>query len=236
MKRRTKQKPEPMILTLSYAKLQMQNLKDALNADTARVPVGISVEDYEWRTVDVSEMKRELRRLITLWEKSEQNLSELFKQNPMLQDCCTKGSTYLIPSREGKSQLGWLPDLSKYVGTPQGINALRHFVYFLVNPLANKLSGPCPRCNKYFLKEFAHNTKYCKRTCGARDTAETATQKRRQNERTEKLMKVRELICKWEKLNRRGDWKKWVAQDPTITPKWLTRAVNRGDLFPPLGE
>ena len=41
---------------------------------------------------------------------------------------------------------------------------------------------------------------------------------------------------KWESMATRQDWKHWVAQKTGIDPRFLTRAVTKGDLVPPKKE
>ena len=58
--------------------------------------------------------------------------------------------------------------------------------------------------------------------------------KRRMEEKQEKLARVRELCKVWKPAaSKETDWKQWVAKRARLTPKWLTRAVNRGELLPP---
>jgi hypothetical protein len=69
-------------------------------------------------------------------------------------------------------------------------------------------------------------------------TAIERTVRVRQENYQDKLGRARQAIAEWEKQWKKGrtkdPWKKWVADRvPNITPKFLTRAVNAGELASP---
>ena len=41
---------------------------------------------------------------------------------------------------------------------------------------------------------------------------------------------------RWVKVRTRDSWKEWVSTQTKLTVKWLTRAVNRGDLKTPIKD
>jgi hypothetical protein len=110
--------------------------------------------------------------------------------------------------------------------------ALRWFLELLLNPEREKLAGPCPRCSNYYIRRSARNKVYCSRSCGTRATALAATKKRRDEEHADKLKRADERIRKWEK-SPKCDWKAFVSERGDISVKFLTRAVNNGELRPP---
>jgi len=63
-----------------------------------------------------------------------------------------------------------------------------------------------------------------------------ATRKRREAERAENLLIAQRGIEEWATVRTRDPWKQWVSAQTKITPKWLTRAVNRGELRPPIKD
>ena len=111
----------------------------------------------------------------------------------------------------------------------------RELLTVLVNhPQQDKLAGPCPRCGRYFIKRTSKQKVYCSRNCGTGSTAAIATRKRRQQEHAEKLHRAEKSATRWSMAPRRKGWKEWTnAEHPDITPKWLTRAVRRGELKEP---
>ena len=179
-------------------------------------------------------MQDEVRRLISAWMKSGPNLLKLLRDNPELNGTCTQGRTFLMPSRDGVAQLGWVPHQGDPTLSPQVAAARTVFATFLVNPLSQKLGGPCARCGDYFLKRTQGQKVFCKRQCGTMSTALSSTRKRREAESAATLRKAEREISKWCKLRgRRPDWKKWVAGEAGVHVKWLTLAVNKGRLLPP---
>jgi hypothetical protein len=226
----------------------MNVIKDALNSRVQRVPEPVKEPvldlkgqawDWEWRTRNVTERRNELRRLIALWEGSERNLNLLFKEHRELQRACAAGKTFLVSKGDGKVQMSWSPDLGNLQLPSQKKAALRLFIEFLVNPLSNKLRGPCPRCDDYYLQSRVNNKTYCKRQCGSAKTGLASTRARRQEVKNTRLEAAKRAVIEWERNPRRGPWKEFVAKmvsgcsrDP-VTVKWVTRAVNDGELERP---
>jgi len=117
--------------------------------------------------------------------------------------------------------------------------ALRLFIELLLNPECGRLAGPCGRCGNYYVRRSAKNKLYCSRSCGTRATALAATKKKREEEHGDKLRRAAEAAQEWTTARTRLDWKQWVSRsckEPPITPKFLTRAVNKGELQSPTKE
>ncbi len=102
-----------------------------------------------------------------------------------------------------------------------------------LNPEWDKLAGPCARCGNYYIKKRASQDVYCSRRCGNAATAVTRTRERTHSERKGKLRRAKTAIRKWRSVKTQQDWKSWVARTTKIDPRFLTRAVNKGDLVPP---
>lgn len=122
---------------------------------------------------------------------------------------------------------------------PERFAALLFYVGTL-NPEWDKLAGPCKwkRCGKYFLLKRKRRTAYCSRRCCQRNAASRCTKKRLQREHADKLRVAAELAQKWATGRTKDGWKQWVSNQPAgvraeITPKFLTRAVNKGELKTP---
>jgi hypothetical protein len=144
------------------------------------------------------------------------------------------GRTRLLPTDTGKGHLLWLPN-------PPGLNtgfwneqALAHFMDLIVNPQWHKLGGPCYRCGIFYVKKTSRQKVYCSRRCGATRTAAAVTRKRREKERAQNLRRAQEAASHWATDRTRVPWKQWVSSETKITVKWLTHAVNRGDLGVPV--
>jgi hypothetical protein len=100
---------------------------------------------------------------------------------------------------------------------------------------------PCDRCDRYYIKNRLGQKKYCSKEC-ARDaknnTAKTLTVKQRKRRHKKQLLVVARLARKWSTSRTKRDWKHWVseyaeARRAGITPKFLTRAVNKGEVAEP---
>jgi hypothetical protein len=102
-----------------------------------------------------------------------------------------------------------------------------------LNPEWDKLAGPCARCGRYYIKRRASQKVYCSRRCGNAATAVERTRERIKAERKDKLDRAKTALKKWTRATTQLDWKSWVAQKTKIDPRFLTRAVHKGDLVPP---
>jgi hypothetical protein len=230
--------PRISILSRGYPESQLRKVLDALNNSTQRVPVTLHASHWEWQSIDVTEKQQELMRLVVEWDKCDRNLLKFFKRNPDLQRRCSEGETYLIPARDGVAQLAWLPVSKGPRTSPQKEAALTLFTEFLVNPLSWKLAGPCRRCRRFYPKKDPRNKTYCGRKCASGSTAFSRTKKRRQDEHLDLLNKARLAV---EKLTQKGsrpkNWKKLIASEVRVglTQKWVTRALNVGELQWPTG-
>lgn len=107
------------------------------------------------------------------------------------------------------------------------------FGHLVTNILCEKLAGPCSRCERYYIKKRASQTVYCSRRCGNAATALARTRERIEYERKDKLRRADGAIREWRKAKTQQDWKSWVTQKTKIDPRFLTRAVHKGDLVPP---
>ena len=103
-----------------------------------------------------------------------------------------------------------------------------------LNPEWDKLAGPCARCGNYYMKKRASQKVYCSRRCGNAATAVVRTRERLDKEHVDKLRRTQAAMQKWSTARTKDDWKVFVSKrEPGITPKFLTRAVNKGELKPP---
>ena len=178
----------------------------------------------------------EFRRLVEAWQKSGPNLSKMLKDDPVLEARAKHGRTLLVPTNTGKGHLLWLPGPDRFDALEWKDHALAHFMDLIVNSQWDKLGGPCGRCQKYYIKKTVRQKTFCSRRCGSAIMALAATRKRREAERAENLLIAQRGIEEWATVRTRDPWKQWVSAQTKITPKWLTRAVNRGELRPPIKD
>jgi hypothetical protein len=113
--------------------------------------------------------------------------------------------------------------------------AIRLFVSLTLNPAWEKLGGPCARCGRYYVKRRVSQKVYCSRRCGNTATAIVRTAAQRAEERKKKLSVARKFIRQWRRSSGVG-WKEFVSDKTGLTFKWLTRAVNQGELRLPRAE
>jgi hypothetical protein len=188
---------------------------------------------YLLNSQEPQELCRELRRLVTAWQKSGPNLAEMLGVDRALEARVKHGRTLLVPTRTGKGHLLWLPSPAGFDASSWKDQALAHFMDLIVNPQWHKLGGPCARCGKYYVKKTARQKAYCSRRCGSMNTAMASTKRKREEERSDKMRRAQAAADKWAPTGTRQPWKRWVSMQTEITVKWLTRAVNRGDLRSP---
>jgi hypothetical protein len=106
--------------------------------------------------------------------------------------------------------------------------------FFIDNPMCEKLAGPCARCRNFFIQRRASQTVYCSRRCGNAATALARRREQLSEERDEKLRRVKAALRGWKKnTHTREDWKLWVANQVGVHKRFITIAVNKGDLVPP---
>ncbi len=175
-----------------------------------------------------------VRKLVEAWQKSRSNLDKMLKNDKVLAARVRHGRTLLALTNTGKGHLLRLPTPRKFNARSWKHHALAHFMDLIVNPEWHKLGGPCQRCGKYYVKKTSRQKTYCTRRRGSTMTAMATTRKRREAERVHKLRLAQEGANHWATVRTRHPWKEWVSARTKITVKWLTRAVNRGDLRAPV--
>jgi hypothetical protein len=181
----------------------------------------------------------ELRRLITLWQRSGPNLKAMVYADHSLWNDLTKAFRVLwLPSRTGRSYLQLMP---KGDSLDPNSTARFEFLSLTLNPDCDKLGGPCPRCEKYFIRKTARLSVYCSPRCASQDSAIKRTNEVREERHKDKLALAEKARDRWKELLRKGrtkkDWKEWIAaSNPEITVRFLTRAVNKGELVAPPQE
>lgn len=181
-----------------------------------------------------------LRDIVKQWQDSGPNLWRLYGANPGLWvESQSAFRPSLIPTKSGHANMRLLdntgaPGVMESLGAP-GIRfrAVVLFNALTLNPLWQKLAGPCARCGNYYIKKRASQKVYCSRRCGNAATAVARTRERIESERKDKLRRAKAGIKEWRSAKTQEDWKHWVAKRASVDPRFLTRAVKKGDIVPP---
>jgi len=218
-------------------RFELQRTVDALNGKLPRVQVNGPDDDLaqERRFKETPPL---LRTLVQAWLLSGPDLVKFsFKHRKMWADVDRywTSSTRLNPLRmvgaPGGGAAFFMNSIPEHDPHDE---ALRWFTELLFNPECSKIAGPCPRCGNYYICRSARNKVYCSRSCGTRTTALAATRRRRDEEHADKLLRAAKTAQAWTTDRTKKDWKPWVSDRyPDITLKFLTRAVNNGELTPP---
>lgn len=144
--------------------------------------------------------------------------------------------TTLEPVEGGPARLMWVrPNLPGYLDSATW-PACENFISLATSEFYNSVCK-CHRCGNFYLNTTRRHRKvYCSRRCGSVASAKESMKRRRQRERQEKIARVEGALSAWRgrQTASRGDWKTWVSKRAGVTPKWLTRAVNRGGVQAPL--
>lgn len=212
---------------------ELQFVVDALNAKRL-FSLEVDFDHYDWK---LRETPAILRKIVAAWQGTGPNLRKFARDWPTVwQDLQTYWKVTPMELSFGRSGGGAVifhPITVQFGRTPYE-EALRFFLLLIANPKWDKLAGPCARCANYYIRPSARNKVYCSRSCGTTATALAATKKRRSEERSQKLRRVEELCKEWLSSRSNRGWEEWVCRRGEITPRFLTRAVNRGDLKAPL--
>jgi hypothetical protein len=210
--------------------------------------MNLPIDEKDWVMIDklVRETPTRLRCLVESWERSGRNLKRMWRDNYveclLIDKCFKKRPIHLVWGDSNRA--GFIHTFLDDHGTTPEEEAARFFLTLIWNSENEKLRGPCAGCGRYYIRRTAGNTTYCSRPCGTRATAIAATIKKRAGEHENKLRRARTAIEQWAKQQRKAeqqrnrrtkDWKEWVSTlEPDITPNFLTRAVNKGELKAPV--
>ena len=186
--------------------------------------------------------------LIGLMKRLEEcggNLKKMMDDDPELAKVVTTACTTLwLPSKTGRAHLVLQPSTEIKALSPMPepqeaekraeLLAALYFHVWTLNPEWDKLAGPCARCGQYYLKKRASQKVYCSPKCGHTTTATARRCKLLDAQHAKKLQRAEAAMQEWHTDRTKDDWKAFVSKrEPDITPKFLTRAVTKGDLVPP---
>jgi hypothetical protein len=186
-------------------------------------------------------MRRHLLRYVETWCDVKPDFSAWIQRNPELNNEVTKAAYQTRFKLTPTKRTGAILSRSSPLLQTNGVRAIAAydaawlFIDVIVNTVDHEV-GRCHRCKEYYLNFSGHRNKvYCSRRCATGWSAKVTMSKRRMEEKREKLARATELCKAWKPpAAKEQDWKQWVAKRSGLTPKWLTRAVNRGELEPPI--
>ena len=178
----------------------------------------------------------ELRTIVKQWLDSGPNLSKLFGADPNLWAESQRAfHPSLIATKSGNAKMRLLDNagapgvMASHGKIGIRFHAMVLFNTLILNPLWQKLAGPCARCGDFYIKKRASQKVYCSRRCGNAATATIRTRERLEGERKDKLNRAKAVIFNWNSLKNRNslDWKQWLAEhEPDITTKFVTRNAD----------
>ena len=172
-------------------------------------------------------------RQIQTWFASGPNLKKMFREEPGLEERIGVATILFEATESGNGSFVLDPRLPRLNVLDPRDQALMTFMGLIMNPFWERLGGPCPRCDRYYLKASKRKKVYCSRICGSRTTAPPIIRAKREQAQVLKRQMAQEWIDKWSLTKPRSEWKPWVAEKSDIDLKWLTRAVNQGRLIAP---
>jgi hypothetical protein len=174
------------------------------------------------------------------------------KLRERLEDDLSRRRLQLVPNGDGGFTYDFTPPARTIVdlglgggyqadAKPGRTAAVALFFQFVTGPLQSEV-GRCKRCQQFYWNQWGHSNKeYCGKRCACRDSATLTTQKRRSEERQKKIRAAQRAIKTFDELSEETrsrlsrTWTKWVAREagPEVTPNFITRAINRGELRRP---
>jgi len=204
--------------------------------------------------------RKELRRMVAAWDSVRRDIEKALKALPELDPYLydqegrpsrrvafvPEGSGFEIvpePLESAGNGLYIIPPAHIPGVTPITEEKLeKHrarvmFTRLLFNELRDSLAGPCLQCDKYWARKpiksggYSKFKLYCSRPCQQKAAAYKSTKNRQQREHADKLQRAGRAANYWSTARTKDDWKAFVSKrEPDITPKFLTRAVNKGEL------
>ena len=186
----------------------------------------------------VPDHQDKLRWLVTEWESAARNLMKMFtKHFEVGQRVRSALAPYVDITADGDARMLLLLPYQVIGASPNQDPDVAYeiFAMLVLDARRQYLGGPCDRCGRYYIKKRLDQKRYCGRRCAHLASAVRSTSKRLEREHKDKLDRAKSAVVQWRKTVTRLDWKRWVSRkEPDITPKFLTRAVRKGELNEPM--
>jgi len=195
----------------------------------------------------------ELRSLFERWRASGPNLQKMVNVDiDLWKDLQEALPATWLPTKGARAHYVPLPGTIGHDNDTPVRKARFLFAFFVLNPYCEMLSGPCPRCGKYFVRNSLHQKVYCSKNCSSHVTAIRSSKKSRSAAHKRRIDWAKEGTAEWLSRPRRNEWKSWVVEfvntkerswankhkksPGPVTRKSLTRWVNAGEIQQPLAE
>lgn len=180
--------------------------------------------------IEMTKYQDSLRRFVDSWIAANYDYQSWGEKNSSMKEQVEKllesVSVRLVSEVSGRAKLIQVIPPSIFDAN----RSLDGFIKIITSSLFDRI-GKCNRCKNYYLASTAHESKYCSRSCATGATAVESTRKRLKRERDNKINRVRKAIQDFKARKvKSSDWKEWVANRARVTPKWITRAYNKGEL------
>ena len=188
----------------------------------------------------------ELRAMVEKWRESNWDLTRCFQRHPRMQQKIEQ-----LSRREPLVLLAASGATPKFIN-PFGPTLVQRWPRGKDKPLARARRdamilfvrlfqdsnhvrmGKCVRCGRYFFGRPGQKCCPRPRRCSSYLAAIESTKRRWKNDREAKLQEARAACDEWERRKSPINWKLWVADEVDVSVKWITRAVNAGELNEPL--
>jgi hypothetical protein len=204
-------------------------------------PAEVRLKERHSRATETSKREAQkfraaLKKYVDSWLAVRPNSHLWQLNNPKLSRAVERTLHRMRPALHLTTNQGAVLHWPAYVGIGAKNDAVRLFVELFTSRLLGQV-GKCKRegCDRYYFSGSAgRKTEYCPGgKCARHQTAKEANQRRRRVERDEILKRITQTIGEWGQHGRRLDWKPWTAQHARVTAKFITQAVNKGELLPP---
>jgi len=183
---------------------------------------------------ELATFSQSLRALVQEWSSSGPNTEVMKQRNPSLWERIEHVTVSIKPMKNGAVKIEPLGIPRENQGLADAESLLYAFFLMLImNPLWERLGGPCARCNNFYIKMTRRQKVYCSKRCGKLSTSVDCNRKRRHAQHLEKVEKTQESIAKWLASKSKRNWKRWVSEKTGFTANWLTRSLNAGEIIDP---
>ena len=201
----------------------LQSLCDILNAnDEEHAQSRAEFREFVSRWLRASSLKTMLRRDRDLYRELTDVCT--LSLEPSSKTRMARAVVYVIKRPDGPM---------RYQRGASHHQAVLWFAHLVLNPLGEKLAGPCARCGRYFIKSRSDHDKYCDGGCGSKASAAVRMERKRREQRQSQLADARIAAQEWADSASSLDWKEFVAQKLGCTKKWVTIATRRYGLEEP---
>jgi hypothetical protein len=181
-----------------------------------------------------------LKGLVEKWHESNWNLAACFKKYPamkrQIEGFLRRDPLAILPASRGASLVMRPGQIFPRRKDKPIARARREatilFIELVRNPNHERL-GKCPRCHRFFFGRVGQKCCPRPRRCSSTLAAIKASKRNWRTARQRKLEQARAQCVEWQRRRPPRDWKPWVANQIGVSPKWITRAINLGELTAP---